>query len=44
MTPLQLQPDLVAQAYDSVLDAICAGSLRPGERITQEALAARLGV
>ena len=44
MTPLQLQPDLVAQAYDSVLDAICAGSLGPGERITQEALAARLGV
>jgi DNA-binding GntR family transcriptional regulator len=44
VTPLQLQPDLVAQVYDSVLDAICAGSLRPGERITQEALAARLGV
>ena len=44
MTPLQLQPDLVQQVYDKLLDAICAGQLRPGERITQEQLAARLGV
>ena len=44
MTPLRLQPDLAQQAYESVLDAICAGTLAPGERITQEALAARLGV
>jgi DNA-binding GntR family transcriptional regulator len=44
MTPLHLQPDLVAQVYDSVLDAICRGRLAPGERITQEALAAQLGV
>jgi DNA-binding GntR family transcriptional regulator len=44
MTPLQLQPDLAARAYASLLDAICSGALAPGERITQEALAARLGV
>ena len=44
MTPLQLQPDLVQQAYDAVLDAVCKGALGPGERITQEALAAQLGV
>lgn len=44
MTPLLLQPDLVQRVYDTVLDAICGGSLQPGERITQEALAAQLGV
>lgn len=44
MTPLQLQPDLAQQAYEALLAAICHGTLAPAERITQEALAARLGV
>lgn len=44
ISPLELQPDLVQRAYDAVLDAICDGRLSPGERITQEALAAELGV
>lgn len=44
VAPLRLQPDLVQQAYDAVLDAICDGRLGPGERVTQEALAAELGV
>ncbi len=44
MNPLRLQPDLAQQAYDSLLEAICLGSLAAGERVTQEALAAELGV
>lgn len=34
-------PELV---YDAVLNAVCEGTLRPGQRVTQEALAARLNV
>ena len=37
-------PDLVDQAYRALLDAISSGALAPGERITQEDLAARLAV
>jgi DNA-binding GntR family transcriptional regulator len=39
-TPRTL-PELV---YDAVLNAICEGTLRPGQRVTQEALAQRLDV
>ncbi len=35
---------LVDQTYDTVLDAICEGVLKPGERLTQEEIAARLEV
>jgi DNA-binding GntR family transcriptional regulator len=35
---------LVAQTYDTILDAICDGSLKPGERLTQDELAKRLQV
>jgi DNA-binding GntR family transcriptional regulator len=37
-------PDLVDQAYQALLDAICAGKLAPGQRLTQEDLAAQLAV
>ncbi|WP_435104037.1 GntR family transcriptional regulator [Arhodomonas sp. AD133] len=39
-TPKPL-PELV---YDAVLNAVCEGTLRPGERITQDGLASRLDV
>jgi DNA-binding GntR family transcriptional regulator len=35
---------LVEQAYDVILDAICDGTLRPGERLTQADVADRLNV
>jgi DNA-binding GntR family transcriptional regulator len=35
---------LVEQAYDVILDAICAGALKPGERLTQDSVAKRLNV
>ncbi|MFG1481104.1 GntR family transcriptional regulator [Xanthobacter sp. V4C-4] len=35
---------LVEQTYDVILDAICDGTLEPGERLTQEDIAARLKV
>ena len=35
---------LVDQAYDVILDAICTGTLAPGERLTQESVAQRLNV
>lgn len=41
---LETAPDLAEQVYRALLDAISAGSLKPGERITQEALAERLAV
>ena len=37
-------PDLADQVYEALLEGICSGSLPPGEKFTQEALAARLGV
>jgi DNA-binding GntR family transcriptional regulator len=37
-------PDLVERVYASLLDAISEGSLAPGERITQEDIAAKLAV
>ncbi len=44
LQPLASSPDLVDQVYQAILDGICTGTLAPGERFTQEALAARLGV
>ena len=41
---LETAPDLVDQVYRALLDAISAGALAPGQRITQEELAERLVV
>lgn len=41
---LDTAPDLVDRAYEALLAAISSGALAPGERITQEDLAARLAV
>jgi DNA-binding GntR family transcriptional regulator len=35
---------LVEQAYEKILDAICDGTLKPGERLTQDEIAAHLNV
>jgi DNA-binding GntR family transcriptional regulator len=35
---------LVDRAYDALLDAICTGELRPGERVAQDEVAERLQV
>ena len=37
-------PSLYEQVYSSLLEAICGGTLRPGDRINQDELAARLNV
>jgi DNA-binding GntR family transcriptional regulator len=44
LVKLQTAPDLVDQVYRSLLDAICEGSLAPGQRITQEDIAEKLAV
>jgi DNA-binding GntR family transcriptional regulator len=44
MDTLPSQPTIVEQAYRSILDAICEGRLEPGERLTQESVAAKLSV
>jgi DNA-binding GntR family transcriptional regulator len=41
---LAVQPQLAEQAYTAILDAICSGRFAPGERLTQEHLAATLDV
>jgi DNA-binding GntR family transcriptional regulator len=41
---LDATPDLADQVYRVLLDAISAGSLKPGQRITQEELAEQLAV
>lgn len=41
---LKPQKTLVEQVYERILDAICDGALAPGERVTQDELAARLQV
>lgn len=41
---LQPTKTLVEQAYDTILDAICDGTLKPNERLTQDEIAARLAV
>lgn len=44
METLQREPTIVEQAYRAILDAICEGRLEPGERLTQESIAAKLAV
>ena len=44
MKALTLQPNLVEQVRDAILDEITAGHLAPGERIIQEQIAHALGV
>jgi DNA-binding GntR family transcriptional regulator len=44
MEKLNTPAQLIEQVYDAILDAICDGTLQPNERITQEGLAAQLGV
>ena len=44
MESLKPQKTLVEQVYQRILDAICEGTLRAGERVTQDELAARLQV
>ena len=41
---LQPRRTLVEEVYDRILDAVCDGALPPGQRITQDELAARLQV
>ena len=41
---LETAPDLVERAYSALLAAISSGVLAPGQRVTQEDLAARLAV
>lgn len=44
MESLAAPKTLVDQAYDVILDAICTGTLKPGERLTQNDVAQRLNV
>ena len=44
MESLKPQKTLVERVYESILDAICDGSLAAGARVTQDELAARLQV
>jgi DNA-binding GntR family transcriptional regulator len=44
MDALVAPKKLVDQAYATILDAICDGTLKPGERLTQESVAERLNV
>lgn len=44
LVKLQTAPDLVDQVYRALLDAISDGSLPPGQRVTQEDIAAQLAV
>jgi DNA-binding GntR family transcriptional regulator len=44
MESLTPPPTMVEQAYRAILDAICDGTLEPGERLTQESVAQKLSV
>ena len=44
LVKLDAAPDLVEQVHRVLLDAISAGTLAPGERLTQEDIARRLAV
>jgi DNA-binding GntR family transcriptional regulator len=44
LSPIAATPDLTEQVYQRLLYAICDGELAPGARLTQEELAATLGV
>lgn len=41
---LEPPKSLVDRAYEVILDALCDGTFKPGERLTQEDIAARLNV
>jgi DNA-binding GntR family transcriptional regulator len=41
---LEPSKSLVDQAYEVILNALCDGTFKPGERLTQEDIAARLNV
>jgi DNA-binding GntR family transcriptional regulator len=41
---LEQSTSLVDQAYAVILDALCDGTFKPGERLTQDDIAARLSV
>ncbi|NGZ86208.1 GntR family transcriptional regulator [Duganella aceris] len=44
LSKIQSTPDLVDQVYQSLLDAISAGTLPPGTRVTQEEIAEQMNV
>ncbi len=44
MESLERQNSLVDQTYSVILDALCDGTFKSGERLTQEDIAARLNV
>jgi DNA-binding GntR family transcriptional regulator len=44
LSRITVTPDLTEQVYQRLLYAICDGALVPGARLTQEDLAATLGV
>jgi DNA-binding GntR family transcriptional regulator len=44
MERLPVATRLIDQAYEAIVDAVCSGDLKPGERLTQEQIAARLEV
>nr|WP_249788652.1 GntR family transcriptional regulator [Bradyrhizobium sp. G127] len=44
MESLAPPKSLVDQVYEVILDALCDGTFKPGERLTQEDIAARLNV
>jgi DNA-binding GntR family transcriptional regulator len=44
MKPVEPPKSLVEQTYDILVEAICTGSLPPGERLVEDDIAARLNV
>jgi DNA-binding GntR family transcriptional regulator len=44
MLQLDIQPALIDQVHDRLVDAIADGTLAPGQRLTQEGVAAMLGI
>ena len=44
MEALKPKKTLVEETYDTLVDAICSGEIRPGERLNQDEIAAKLGV
>src|SRR5271156_1637903 len=44
MQALEQNKTLIDRAYEVILDALCDGTFKPGERLTQEDIAARLNV
>ena len=44
MQALEQSKTLIDRAYEVILDALCDGTFKPGERLTQEDIAARLNV